>query len=262
MIYVSHRVMRKISGALHKETFYGPARDRKGNIVADRFVTRKTLEGLTGKTVLAIRDDAVKSLVIKRLMERGWDGKSTKLPGQCFDKPLKMDSGVPIKRVRVESSINNAVQIKHRHAILGNNHHMEIVCSSEKDSDGKPKKMWARVVPMMNVVERVRRQKLDPVEREHGEGREFLMSLARKESVLVYNPSTGEKVHCVVQAISGNPKLGSTFDLYLRDARDSRPASEGNKTPFKRLRSFRSWKDLGLKKIQIDPLGRFNSAND
>jgi len=261
-INVSHRAMRKISGAFHEETFYGPARQRDGSFMADRYVTRKRLEDLTGKMVDNIRDKSIQALVKERLIACGWNGSDNSLPKEWTAEVLLMPSGVPIHKVRVEISIKNAAQLKHRYAILGNNHHMEILASEEPDSQGRPCDLKAIVVPTLQVADRVRRKGLPAIQRDHGQGRQLLMSLARKESVEVINPVTGECVICVVQKISGSPSASSGFDLYLRDVRDSRPASTGNKSPFKRLVSFNAWHDLRLKKVTVDPIGRVSPAND
>ncbi len=66
-ICVSHRVQRRVSGALHEETIYGPIRRRDvhGELVAkpDEFAVRKPLEALTISMVHNIRDKAIRALV-------------------------------------------------------------------------------------------------------------------------------------------------------------------------------------------------------
>ena len=86
------------------------------------------------------------------------------------------------------------------------------------------------------------------------------MSLARKESVLV-GPAEGRRL-AIVQKLSGHEDPSAGFDLYLRDAKDARPAAEGNKSPLKRLLSFKSWPELQLVKVQVDPIGRVSLCND
>lgn len=261
-IIVSHRAQRKIAGAFHEETFYGPARDRNGAVLADRYVTRKTLAALTGKMIDNIRDEAVRRLVTARLRESGWDGTSKDLPKDWHTRPLLMPSGVPVRKVRIEVPIKNAARLKHRYAILGNNHHIAIVGSTAKNPDGRPARLWAKSVSTMEAAARVRREGKTVVERDYGPDKELVMSLARKESVWISSPVTGERALCVVQIISGSPVLSSGMDLTLRDARDSRPAAEGNKSPFKRIKSFKTWPEFRIEKVQVDPLGRIEAAND
>jgi CRISPR-associated endonuclease Csn1 len=260
-IVVSHRAQKKIAGALHEETFYGAARDRGGAMLENRFVTRKPLSMLTGAMVEQIRDDVVRRLVIDRLAERGWDGKSATLP-KDWHAGLAMASGVPVRRVRIEKVLRNTARLGHRFAELGNNHHMEIVASQERGPGGQPLEVLASVVSTLDVARRVRIERQPPVRRLHDDDRSLLMSLARKESVRALNPNTGEWTVCVVQMLSGTIELSSRFDVVIRDARDSRPASIGNKTPFKRMRSVGNLRELCLTKVQVDPVGRFQLAND
>lgn len=262
LIKVSHRAQRKIAGAFHEETFYGPARDRKGLPMADRYVTRKPLAVLTARMISQIRDTAVRIIIENRLRERGWNENDKDLPKGWHSPHPTMTSGVPIKKVRIEVTIKNPALLKHRYAKLGNNHHMEIIASRRRDSQGHPIQLWASVVSTLEVAERVRRRKLPMVARDHGFDRELLFSLARKESVLAISPTTGEQVLCVVQKLSGSTEPSSVFDLTLRDARDSRPATEGNQSPFKRVSSFRQWTELKVTKVQIDALGRIAMAGD
>ncbi|MHB8078897.1 MAG: type II CRISPR RNA-guided endonuclease Cas9 [Candidatus Krumholzibacteriia bacterium] len=261
-VTVSHRAQRKIAGAFHEETFYGPARDRNGLPMVNRYVTRKPLSVLTANMIGQIRDGAVRAIIENRLRERGWSGNGKDLPKEWHTPHPSMPSGVPIKKVRVEVTIKNAARLKHRYAELGNNHHIEIIASKQRDNEGTPKQLWASVVPTLEVAERVRRRKLPMISRDHGEDRELLLSLARKESVLAVNPVTKEKTLCIVQMLSGSRDPSFRFDLTLRDARDSRPATEGNKTPFKRIRSFAPWVEIKVTKVQIDPLGRMSAAGD
>lgn len=264
-IVVSHRADRKLRGALHEETFYGQAKGRDGSEIPGSFVTRKTLSALSGKMVHNIRDEAVRSMVIQRLRERGWDGKDNALPKGWDEGGVAMPDGTPIRRVRVEVPISSPVDLGHRFAISGNNHHMEIVTLPPKKA-GEPRRMAAAVVPMMEAASRARpkpgERPLPIIRREFEDDVEFVMSLGRKETLRLWGVSERGPVYCVVQKLAGDSVPSSTIDLYLRDVRDSRPATEGNKTPLLRLNSFRNWAELKLEKVQVDPLGRVNKAGD
>ncbi len=257
-IVVSHRPIRKVSGPLHEETFYG-AIDPGGN----RFVTRKELPALTGKSVYAIRDAKIRELVMNRLYACGWDGESNDLPKGWLEEPLTMPSGVPIRKVRIESTVNNAIPLGHRYAVSGNNHHMEIYRMARNDGSPGYK---AAVIPMFEAVRRIHPPKGECARPLVGatveDGWQLQMSLCRKDTVQLYNPGTGERTYCVVQAMAGSSEPSTTIDLYLRDVRDSRPASEGNKSPFLRLKSFKHWRALCIRKVQVDPLGRVFPAGD
>jgi len=264
-IVVSHRADRKLRGALHEETFYGQARDRSGEAIPGAYVTRKTLSSLSGKMVHNIRDAVVREAVTLHLREKGWDGKDNALPKGWEEGGLTMPDGTAIRRVRVEVPISAPVGLGHRFAISGNNHHMEIVSLPPK-RDGEARRMAASVVPMMEAAARARpRPGEEPrpvVQRMYDDGTEFVMSLGRKETVRLWGVPERGPVYCVVQKLAGDSVPSTSIDLYLRDVRDSRPASEGNKSPFLRLNSFKAWTSLSVEKIQIDPLGRVNKAGD
>lgn len=257
-ILVSHRPLRKVGGAFHEETFFGQAKEW-GKDLPGLFVTRKRLDQLTPKMVAGIRDATIRQVVTRRLEERGWKGGSSALPKDWQLPEVVMESGVPIRRVRVLEKKKNPVQLGHRFAVLGNNHHLAVLEEPAAEGEGK---LVGQVVPRMEAARRVRREGMLPVERVREDDRRFVMSLARKESVLVRRPGTDEVVLSVVQVVSGTNQPGTGIDLYLRDACDSRPASEGNKAPLLRLKSFRKWRDLGICKVQVDPLGRMAPAGD
>jgi CRISPR-associated endonuclease Csn1 len=267
-IQVSHRVQRKLSSALHEETFYGPLYDDKGDLIPHKYSTRKPIERFDkGKHILEIRDEHVRKLVADKARASGWDGSpKAKLPKGWFKAGVFMDSGVEIKKARVTVSINNPARISHRYAVLGNNHHIEVFEDSSIQP-GKKGRIKTRVVSTMEAARRARREKdaqqREIVSRNPGEPYRFLMSLARKDSVVATNPSTGERTLCVVQKFSGSEELStSELDFVIRDVRDSRPAKTGNKSPFRRVTSCQDFKRLEIGKVQVDPLGRVYPAND
>jgi len=105
-INVSHHVQRKVTGALHEETIYGPVLEKniRGEIVQrpGEFVVRKPLESLTQAMVEDIRDPTIKKLVLDRLAEfQIIAGKKSAggIPKEVWAKPLLMKSGVPVKKV-------------------------------------------------------------------------------------------------------------------------------------------------------------------
>jgi len=256
-MFVSHRVMKKLSGALHKETFYGAVKDENGKVVPDKYVTRKKLENLSGKDVDNIRDDEIRSLIQQELYEKGWKG-GTAVPKDWSQDGLVSKSGVPIRKVRVEVTMSNVATLgdkQHRFAALGNNNHVEIF----KDADGK---LLASVVPTMVAASRIKRDNIPAVKNDHGPGTEFVMSLSRKESVMITNPATKERVLCVVQMLSGDLEASNSMYLVLRDSQDSRASAEGNRYPLVRVVSAPGWNNLDIEKKQVDPLGRIFPAND
>src|SRR5207302_6590428 len=97
-INVSHRVQRRVSGALHEETIYGETAK------AGEFVLRKPIESLTPAMVEDIRDTTIRELVIERLkrFDIKFGRKSTGgIPKEVWKDPLLMESGVPVRKVRL-----------------------------------------------------------------------------------------------------------------------------------------------------------------
>jgi CRISPR-associated endonuclease Csn1 len=90
-IWVSHRPTRKVSGALHKETNYGKTPD--GNLVI-----RKPIQSLSKKEIAGIRDGNIAEIINAYIEEKGGDPACLK--EITDEEPLRMPSGIPIKKVR------------------------------------------------------------------------------------------------------------------------------------------------------------------
>lgn len=190
---VSHRVQRKISGALHEETQYGPVRDALGNPAEGTFVVRKPIEALSPNEIEKIRDDKVRDLIIQRLSEHGIevgrgkkaDPKKWKLalanPANPITIPpskkrLKTDpnaQATPIRKVRVLREEKTIQPIREDQAKQQNNpdliayvkpgstHHL---CIFEFMHKGK-KKRDAVFVTQLEATNRLKRQQQALAER-------------------------------------------------------------------------------------------------
>ena len=256
-ILPSHRAMRRVRGGFHEETFYGPAKDRRGNPKPGRFVTRKALDQLSPKMVGQIRDGRIRTLVEERLNERGWTaGKA--LPEDWHLPELRMPSGVPVRKVRIEVTMNDPVALNGdtRFAVVGNNHHMALLRNPETDE------LLVEVVSRMEAAQRLKRGAKSAIPRQREDGLELVFSLSRKESVLLTSPDTGETRFAVLQTLAGDSQPGTRLDVVLRDLRDSRPASQGNKAPLDRVRSIKRLAALCARKVSVDSLGRLQLAFD
>ncbi len=252
-INVSHRPMRRKRGALHEETYYGEV-SRKDGV----YVTRKRLDELSGKWVASIRDNRVRETIESRLKERGWDGSANSLPKDWYREELFLPTRAarhgrkerrphPIRSVRVTTTIGEAVQLGdkgHRFAKPGGNYCLEVFGSAEE-----PHTRF-RVVPRFHANQHDRPENPPANVR-------LLGTLFRKDSVLVNIEGLEDPVLGVVQVISGRPEISTAgLDVYIRDVRDSRPASQRNKTPLARIQSLGKWNQLGVRMTTIDPLGR------
>jgi CRISPR-associated endonuclease Csn1 len=118
---VSHRVCRKVSGALNRETNYGPTglKDAAGQ---DIYVYRMKLEDLTTPMIEKIVDAVVRDLVKQRLLAEGINPgvADRKVPKEVWKEPLymrrtKSDKQVRIKKVRIRDVKNVTDRVKPSH---------------------------------------------------------------------------------------------------------------------------------------------------
>ena len=212
-INVSHRATRKVSGALHEETAYGPTgqKDEKGQ---DIFVYRKKLEDLTIAMMEKIVDPIVREVVKSRLAEKGVDlSKSGKPPKDVWVEPLYMrtthsQKKVAIKKVRITSVLGNPEPIRdregnaYRYVKPGNNHHAEIWEYITGDRKGERK---AETVSMFEAIRRTRSGK-PVVNRNHGPETKFVCSLAINDMVMMLNRN-GEMDLYRVQKMNVNGQM-------------------------------------------------------
>jgi CRISPR-associated endonuclease Csn1 len=249
-INVSHRPRRKVSGPLHKQTSYGPTSQ------PNTYVHRETVGALTPAMLEDIRDPVIKKIVLDECARRGIDLTSSKPLGKALtDPPIKMPSGVPIKRVRILTRSDAMIPFRTQGDRLikavtpGENHHVEIF----ETTDLKGRKVWTgRIVSRFEAHRRMREGQ-PVVDRRGRDGETFVMSLCNNDMVLL--PVAGNRVLCRVEWLSviGAPDI--CFRLHSAASR------EDNATRYR----FRSWRKLAEarpEKVAVDPIGRVGPAND
>ena len=240
-IVVSHRVSKKVSGALHEETIYSPPMGEKGGVRV-----RKPLDKLTPTEVGDIADEGVKKLVIEKMEELG-GGRPEKLFSNTQNLPHFHSSGVVIKRVRIKKPERPTVVGQgrcQRHVISGNNHHVEIY--AEFDGKGNEKQWDGEVVPMMDAHQRLKAGK-PIVQRDHGPLVGFKFSLAKGDTVELQEDD-GQKSLWVVRKIGAQVSM-----VRINDAR--------------RVEKYFSPRINGLfkrhaRKVAVNPLGEVTEAHD
>lgn len=186
---VSHRVQRKVAGALHAETVYGPVHDAQGARVGGKFVFRKAVDALSPNEVDKIRDPVIRRIVMARLEAHGVEfGRAKKPdPGKWRaalgnpQEPLTMPSGVPIRRVRLIKEDLTIQPIRDQRPGQGpgggavawvkpdSTHHL---CIFEFTGNGKTKRD-AVFVSQLEAMNRLKRQQQElgrRMERWRGEG--------------------------------------------------------------------------------------------
>ena len=239
-IVVSHRVRKKLSGPLHKETIYGDTGEEQADgrgPVYRYFVTRKKVEALSKGELAEIRDEDVRRIVSEWVAEHGGD------PKKAFQQayPKRGRKGPPIRKVRLlkKQQINLMAPVSTGYADLGNNHHIAIY----RMPDG------AVEYDVVSLFEASRRlaQGRPIVRRDRGGGAQFVMSLTQGE-ILEFQEN-GKAQRRVVESIwSAGPIVMVDHD----DAIGASVFRPGAKTVLSR----------GARKVSVDPIGRIHPAND
>ena len=286
-IKVSHRVSRKVAGALHEETLYGPTSKPQRNngierphaksiVVKDatsinketedvpwlekdgEFVYRKTLESLTSAMIDDIRDPQVKALIVERLKQFGIEpGSKQKIPKEVWKEPLFMTrkSGRtssqpnPIRKVRLIKRDLTIRPIRNGSAYVkpGSTHH---ICIFElpNSTPEKPKRELV-AVSMLDAIARVKRHE-PVVQRVHPTipAAKFVMSLSRGE-MLWATIRNVEGLFCFRTAAS------TTGQMHFVIHTDARPSAETEKFSAKP-------NTLNAVKVTVDVLGNIHNAND
>lgn len=271
-VNVSYRAQRRISGALHESTFYGPTnkphralndggapRENKNWIEDPRvFVRRKPVTEIKNAKHLAkVRDETIREILAKHLREKcGVDPLSSKAyPKDAFkgENTPRMDSSVPIKKVRMleESETFRPVSASRSYQYVkpGNNHH--IIYWAE--GAGAVEKWSAEVVTMWDAAKRARSGQ-PPVDRTPPKGKRFVMSLSNGEMFEMVG-NGGEVQLCVVRKMDQRSKR-----VYYKLHTDARETDEINKDNL--YLSPKRMQEVSARKVTVDPLGRIRWAND
>ena len=262
-INVSHRVQRKVAGALHEDTFYGPTP------TPGEFVVRKPLENLSANEVEKVRDPVVREVLRQRLAEHGLEpgrGKSVppaKMRQALCDaqRPLRMPTkngseGPLIKKVRVikpEQTIQPIRRGQPDEAWVkpGSTHHLCIFRWTDKRGKQKRDAVW---VTMLEATKRLKNGQ-PVIQRKPPKGNatippdaEFVMSLSRGELVLA--DWKGEN-----KLLTFKTSSSTQGQLWFAEHTDARKSSEYKQ----RVANANT---LNAKKVTVDPIGRIRWAND
>lgn len=269
-IVVSHRVSRKVAGALHEETLYGPTSKPHRATEAERphargwvekekeFVYRKPLETLTVAMIEDIRDPQIRSLVVARLKEKGFDPATTKkIPKEVWAEPLMMlrkagrtsSQAHVIKKVRLLKRDQTIRPIRQGAAFVkpGSTHHIALFDLPGSTPD-KPKRDLV-AISMLDAIERVKRRQ-PVVERTHPTipDAKFLMTLSYGE---VIQATIRGVTNLFVFRTAASTTTQMRFVLHT-DARQSTDADGFLVRP----------NTINAVKVTVDSLGRVRRASD
>ena len=237
-IVVSHRVRKKVSGPLHKETTYGDTgtdiKTKSGTY--RQFVTRKNVESLSKGELNEIRDPRIRDIVATHVVERGGD------PKKAFPPYPRVSPGGPeIRKVRLTSKqqLSLMAQTGNGYADLGSNHHITIYRLPDGKADFEIVSLFEasrRLAQRNPVAQRVRK-----------DGAAFVMSLATGEAIKF--PEGTKKGIWIVQGVWASGQVVLERDTDADHSTTTRPMPN----PI--------LKDAAVK-ISIDPIGRVRPAHD
>lgn len=190
-VNISFRPDHRVTGALHKETYYSPTGKTKtgGDVVR----TRKPVHLLSANDVESIVDPTVRAAVSAKLKELA-DPKTGKVDPKKLENnwpELPNANGAPIKIKKVRIELNRSVQAvgsghRQRWAEGGETHHVEVF----EVANGRKRGWDGVVVSMRAALERVGTGK-PVVDRSEHDGRGFLFSLSKGDTVELLGERTG-----------------------------------------------------------------------
>ncbi len=251
-IVVSHRVRKKVSGRLHKDTTYGDTNEdvttKSGTY--RQFVKRKNVEELSKSDLVEIRDGRIREIVTKWVEEHGDDPKKAFPP-----YPKRSPGGPEIRKVRIlmKRQLSLMKRAATGYAELGDNHHIAIFRLPNGKTD-------FNVVSLFEASRRLVKRK-PVVQRERGDGAQFIMSLSPGD-VIEFQEGE-EKGLWVLHGIEseGRPTLAGINDARPTTVKEAEKLGmDGKRKNFRpRLEGFMSRRP---RKVSIDPIGRIRPAND
>ena len=232
-VVVSHRVRKKMSGALHKETYYGDTTETDGDYRL--FVTRKKVEDLGKAALMDIRDERVGEIVRKWVESRGGDPKKAFPP-----YPKRGRKGPEIRKVRVlrKQKIGLMAKAATGYADLGNNHHIAVFRLPNGETAFE-------VVSLFEASRRMTRGE-PAVRRARDDGATFVMSLSQGDALRF--PDSGPAVK-IVESVWASGQIVVVDHIDAIGATRFQPMAGA---VVKR----------GARKLSIDPIGRIRPAND
>jgi CRISPR-associated endonuclease Csn1 len=248
-VIVSHRVRKKVSGSLHKETVYGDTGETKLSgktelaLISERIelasLTMADIENdsLEGKGYFII-DQKTRERLRERVKSAGGDLKA------AWAQPLfQGDGGTQIKKVKcLKGRQKSTLRGVHNGWVDPEaKHHLSIVQYPDGAIEG-------RIATLFDVARRVSRK--EPiVERSLPKNGNVLFTLHKGDTVAL---SHSGHTYWAVRELKTNGQLTL---VPVEEARPTKQAKNYKPTA-------PSFVKLGARKVSIDPIGRVRPAND
>lgn len=245
----SHRMSRRVRGALHKETVYGKLRtDEKGK----KYVhSRKNLDSLSRKNINNedIPDPKIRQLIKEKLDQLGETDPKKAFKDIANHPVIKTKNGqtIPIHKVRIKDTLETYIEIDEtRRYQSGSIHHIAYFQIEETD------KWDAEVVSMYKAYERLRNHE-PVVNRNPQPGWKFLFTLSGHD-VIELDKDDGSRGLFVVRTTPESKQI------YFVPINDARKLGDIGKTGLTALPN--SLRERHCKKMIVTPLGEVRRAND
>ncbi|MGH9432350.1 MAG: type II CRISPR RNA-guided endonuclease Cas9 [Terriglobia bacterium] len=284
-IVVSHRVSKKVSGSLHKDTNYSVDDEQYGKGIRRH---RVFLTELSEKDVMS--DNVIADPGVRRLAQARLSGQGGGQPKKVFaEAPLSFDTAdgpnVPIRKVRINETVKTRKVGKGYRARFvkpESNHHLEVYAIL--DPENPEREMgWSSdgVVTVLEALQRLRDEKKRGAQRPtpiktdgFGEHTKFKFSVApgeilecdaeRNGTKLIGRRLTGEeemsgRVRLVVKSISQEEKRPSSIKVEMVHIADAR---QNIKFPDRVTKSPSELFKWNTRKIVVSPLGEVFETRD
>ena len=267
---VSHRVRRKVRGAIHEETLYSKPLQglgKQGQPVMVRHV-RKPVSSLTRSQIQKIVDTRVREVVEERVVAH--DGDIRKALGDENNPPrlsTRNDESVPILSVRIQETIN-AKEIgsaeRLRHVKLGSNHHLEVVAVLDKD--GNEKKWEGAIVTLYDAYRR-KQHREHIVKRNHGAGKRFKFSLCGGDTICLSEEDGLTRLFQVRVISQETPRDGRKPPVRIEftginDARKKQGENSIKEANKWYIRSPDRLRKMSCEKVTVSPIGEVIPCHD
>ncbi|MDP2324281.1 MAG: type II CRISPR RNA-guided endonuclease Cas9 [Gammaproteobacteria bacterium] len=252
----SHKVNRRVRGALHNESNFSPRRDAHGrpDPNGDWVHIRKPIEG--SFKLEDVVDPAIRALLQEAEAQHGskWNQNPATLPVLVNDR----GEARPVRHVRIrKKSRVTAVGEGHRtrYVETGGNHHIEVL---EGSVGGKA--IWSGVM-VSSYEANLRRIRREPVIlKDHGPGLRYLFSLQQGDCFYL-----DDDPECIgPQIIRSLDDFVGGMRIWFVSVRDARKMQDirADKTPHGKMkaRGIKTLGDRGFRKVHVGLLGEIGSG--
>ena len=239
-IIVSHKVRKKLSGAIHEGTYFGKTQKSEGDY--HYYVVRKPVEGLTDGEIKRIRDDRIREIIEKYIKNNGAGSLKKALEKGYPRLPSRKGRHEPeIRKVRIteKAQLKTMMEAASSWVKTGNNHHISIYRLPNGKGVGE-------VVSLLEARKRLAR-KQPIVNKTHPDhGGELVMSLSKGDLVFFPKGEKGQHYFKVLKIVHD----GRVYFIDHRDVNDSKSMGKGPNTLI----------EANAQKLSIDPIGRITKA--